>query len=352
MTRAKVSAGAASLRGPTMLAAVISAPRTLEVVEVHRPVPAAGQVLVRLEGCGVCSSNREPWEGRPWFEYPMPAGHLGHEGWGWVHTLGEGVQHLRAGDRVAVWSHRSFAEFDVADADCVIPLPESLRRMPVPVEPLGCAFNIVRRSMLMPGEIVAVVGMGFLGLLLTQIIKHRGASVLAISARNSGLQAASRRGAIPVDGSGSPAQVLDRVLAATGGRLCARVIEAAGTQHALDLATQLAAPAGRIIIAGYHQDGLRQVDMQQWNWRGNDIICAHERDKAQCIMGMRQAVDSLDAGWFNPLPLYTHQFPLQQLHSALDLLIDRPNGHVKSIIRLADPQLSESVRREKDACMC
>ena len=58
----------------TMRAAVITAPRTCEVVTVKTPSPASGQVLIRVEGCGVCGSNLPKWEGRPWFSYPGEPG--------------------------------------------------------------------------------------------------------------------------------------------------------------------------------------------------------------------------------------------------------------------------------------
>ena len=67
-----------------MSAAIIVEPRRMEVREAPVPVPGAREVLVRLEGCGVCASNIPPWEGKPWFNYPMEPGALGHEGWGHV----------------------------------------------------------------------------------------------------------------------------------------------------------------------------------------------------------------------------------------------------------------------------
>ena len=58
---------------------------------------------------------------------------------------------------------------------------------------------------------------------------------------------------------------------------CKRVIEAAGAQATLGLAPALTGTYGRLIIAGYHQDGPRQVNVQLWNWRAIDVINAHER---------------------------------------------------------------------------
>jgi D-arabinose 1-dehydrogenase-like Zn-dependent alcohol dehydrogenase len=62
----------------SMYASVISSPRTALLQRVERPEPAAGQVLLQLEGSGVCASSLPLWEGREWFTYPQPAGAPGH----------------------------------------------------------------------------------------------------------------------------------------------------------------------------------------------------------------------------------------------------------------------------------
>ena len=68
-------------------------------------------------------------------------------------------------------------------------------------------------------------------------------------------------------------------------------MEAVGKQWPLDLAAELTRERGRLIVAGYHQDGPRQVNMQLWNWRGLDVINAHERDPQVYLDGMRAAVE-------------------------------------------------------------
>ena len=67
-------------RTRVMRAAVIAAPRLLEIEETPLPEPGHDQVRVRLEGCGVCASNIPVWEGREWFEYPRPPGSPGPSG--------------------------------------------------------------------------------------------------------------------------------------------------------------------------------------------------------------------------------------------------------------------------------
>ena len=69
---------------------------------------------MRLQGCGVCASNLEPWQGKPWFRYPFAPGDPGHEGWGTIDTLGRGVQGLAEGQRVdrAVFDGRELSRPD------------------------------------------------------------------------------------------------------------------------------------------------------------------------------------------------------------------------------------------------
>ncbi|HEU4752593.1 MAG TPA: alcohol dehydrogenase catalytic domain-containing protein, partial [Armatimonadota bacterium] len=186
----------------SMRAAVITEPGRLEIREVPVPEPAPGEVRVRLEGCGVCASNLPPWEGRPWFQYPMEPGNLGHEGWGTVDAIAPDVRGIEPGARVAFLSNHAYAEYDVAPAAAVVPLPGALEGRPFPGEPLGCAMNILRRSAIQCGDTVAIVGIGFLGALLTRLASHAGARVLALSRRADSLDVARQMGAdvaIPMD---------------------------------------------------------------------------------------------------------------------------------------------------------
>jgi len=315
-----------------MQACVIAAPGRAAVQSLDRPEPGPGQVLLRLEGSGVCASSLPLWEGRQWFDYPQPPGAPGHEGWGRVVALGAGVSGLAEGDRVAALSYRAHAEYDLAAADAVVRLPDALGGTPVPGEPLGCACNIFKRSQIEAGQTVAIVGIGFLGALLTQLASHAGARVIALSRRPFALELARACGAQHTIALDNHHEALDQVKALTEGRWCERVIECTGLQWPLDLAGEMTAERGRLVIAGYHQDGMRQVNMQLWNWRGLDVINAHERDPRAYIEGMRTAVDLMVDGVLDPGPLYTHKLPLEQLGEALELTRTRPDGFLKALV--------------------
>lgn len=319
-----------------MRAAVLEAPRRVRVRAVEPPEPGPGEVRVRLEGCGVCASNLPVYQGREWFDYPLPAGSPGHEGWGVVDGVGPGVRRVGAGDRVALLSERAYAEQDVALEGEIVRLPPALDGQPFPAEPLACAFNVFRRSAVEPGQSVAVVGIGFLGAVLTALSRQAGARVIAVSRRSWALGLGERYGAHHAlrvdDRADGHGRVAEQVLALTGRKGCERVLECTGHQSSLDLATRITSVRGRLVVAGYHQDGSRRVDLQTWNWKGLDVINAHERDPAVYARGMREAASAVAAGRLDPGPLLTHRLALEDLPAALDMVAERPDGFLKAWI--------------------
>ncbi len=276
-----------------MRGVVLAGPGSSVVERVPLAEPEAGEVLVRVEGCGVCGSSLPVWEGRPWFRYPLPPGAPGHEAWG----------ESQDGGRVAILTERGYAEWAVVPAGRVVPLPAALDGIPFPGEALACAANVFRRAEIRSGQSVAVVGVGFLGSALAQLCERAGAGVARI-------------------GRDTPAEELVE--------RCERVIEAAGTQAALDTASRLVAPGGRLVIAGFHQDGPRLVDLQSWNWRAIDVVNAHERDPQVYVEALRAAVRLAAAGDLDVEALVTHRFPLASLPAAFEAARTRPPGFVKA----------------------
>jgi threonine dehydrogenase-like Zn-dependent dehydrogenase len=315
-----------------MRAAVLTGAGKLMIQHVAPPEPGREQVRVALQGCGVCASNLTPWDGPEWMTFPTEPGALGHEGWGVVDAVGEQVADVQRGDRVAMLSGHAYAEYDIADASQVVKLPDALAGVDLPLEPFGCAFNIFRRSDVREGQAVAVIGVGFLGAILVRLARNVGARVIAISRREESLDLARRMGAMETIPLHDHHQIVERVADLTGGAMCDRVIEAVGKQWPLDLAAELTREGGRLVIAGYHQDGPRQVNMQLWNWRGFDVANAHERDPAVAVRGMREAVAAIDSGVIDPTMLITHRFPLERLGEALDATRDKPGNFVKAVV--------------------
>ncbi|BDG02084.1 MDR/zinc-dependent alcohol dehydrogenase-like family protein [Anaeromyxobacter oryzae] len=314
-----------------MRAAVLAGPRRFEIVEVDRPAPGPGEVLVRLEGCGVCGSSLVPWQGREWFRYPFPPGAPGHEGWGRVAAVGQDVSGLAPGDRVALLSGAAFAEYDVAPVGRVVRVPDAIRG-PFPAEALGCGANVFRRSGIRAGDQVALVGAGFIGLVALRLAVLSGARVVALSRRETALALARRYGAAETLATGADRGAdVARATALAGGRLFDVVVEAVGNQASLDLSSELVREGGRLVVAGYHQDGPRTVNMWLWNWRGIDVVNAHERDPRVQREGILAAAGAVAEGRLDPEPLYT-AFPLVGVGAAFQAMEERPEGFLKAVL--------------------
>lgn len=329
---AQIATGTAAAPG-VLSAARVTGPGRVEIVSLPLPEPGAGEVRVRLEGCGVCASNLVPWAGPEWMEFPTAPGSLGHEGWGVVDAVGDRVADLAPGDRVAILGQASYASHDVVRAADAVLLPPELHGIPFPGEAFACAMNILRRSAIVPGDRVAVVGVGFLGAALTRLAAGQGGQVFALSRSEPARILARRMGAARTLDASDPHAALSDIRDLTNGRLCDVVIEAVGSQPALDLAGEIVAEGGRLVIAGYHQDGPRQVNLQQWNWRGIDVVNAHERAPEAYRRGLREAVEAVASGRLDPRALVTHAFPLDRLGDALDAARDRPADFVKGWVR-------------------
>jgi NADPH2:quinone reductase len=318
--------------GSSSRALRIRSARSVAIEQLPVLPPAADQVRVRLEGCGICASNLPVWEGKPWFSYPRELGSPGHEGWGTIDAVGCDVQDFELGERVALLSERAYAEHDFARTDALVRIPSELAEQAFPGEPLACAMNIFRRSEISSGQNVAIVGVGFLGAMLTLLCVRAGARVVAVSRRSFALETAERFGASKLVSLQEPGRALQEARSGEAADGFERVIECVGSQVALDVASELTGTRGRLVIAGYHQDGERRVDIQKWNWRGIDVVNAHEREPAAYRRGMQEAIDLLVRGELDTAALFTHRFPLEDASAAFEMLESRPDGFIKALL--------------------
>jgi propanol-preferring alcohol dehydrogenase len=197
----------------------------LEIQDRPVPVPVAGQVLVRIEASGLCHTDIHAAHG-DWPVKPTPPFVPGHEGVGIVEALGAGVTARSIGDRVALpWlghacGHCDYcingwetlcesqqntgysidgglAEFAVADADYVVPVPAGVS--PHDAAPLTCAgvttYKAIKVAGIRPTERVAVFGIGGLGHLAVQYAKIVGGTVIAVDVEPAKLDLAAELGA-------------------------------------------------------------------------------------------------------------------------------------------------------------
>jgi threonine dehydrogenase-like Zn-dependent dehydrogenase len=319
-----------------MRSAILQEPRRFSVEATEPPSPGEGEVRLKVFGCGVCGSDMGPWKGIAGVSYPMQPGAPGHEVFGTIEAVGPGVEELTVGQPVTALSYQAYAEYNLARAADVVSLPSALAGRVVLGEPVACAVNVVRRAGVKEGDVVILLGTGFLGVLLLQLLRAPGAPrpsrVITVSRRQLPAGMADRLGIDESLRYGD--DVHAKVGKATAGHMADVVIEATGQQRPLDLAAELTRVRGRLVVAGYHQDGPRTVNMQLWNWRGLDVVNAHERDPEIYRLGMVEGVRLLATGGLDLAPLITHTFPLAEINRAFTTAEERPPGFLKSVVLL------------------
>jgi threonine dehydrogenase-like Zn-dependent dehydrogenase len=316
-----------------MRVARITAPGRLELFDTPLPQPSARSVRFRVEGCGVAVSPA--WtdvDGAA--RYPATPGGASGEAWGVVDALGSEVRELKVGDRIASLSGNGFAEYDVADSRDAVVLPAQLSGVPFCAAPLAGAMDVFERSRIVAGQVVAIVGIGFLGAILVQLAAFAGARVIAISRRPFSLTIAREMGAASLVAIGGLESVVDEVAQLTSGRFCGTVIEASGAPEALTLASRLTGLRGTLVIAGRHR-ARREVDIELWQQRGATIVAANESKSNARIAAAKAAVSAMLAGELELGGLYTNTYSLDCLGDALELANRRPLGFVKALVKPA-----------------
>jgi threonine dehydrogenase-like Zn-dependent dehydrogenase len=296
----------------------------------HEPTePGPGEVLVRVHASGVCASELDVWSG-PATEPQQ----LGHEPVGIVAAVGAGVD-LAEGTPVTGRFGPSFADHVLADVHDVVPVPPSVPLDQALGEPLGCVVEGWRRTPLPPGAQVAVIGLGFMGQAMVQLLARSAvARLAAIDLRDDARTLSSRFGADETyhpDALPLGAKV-DSSTPHSSRHGFDVVFDVTGTQAGLDLATTLVRPHGCLSILGYHR-GERRVDMQLWNWKAIDVVNAHVRDRHLLRASTAAALELLAAGRIDMSSLITHRFRLDQVDEAFAALAGKPLGFVKAVVR-------------------
>ncbi len=332
-----------------MKAAVHYGPGDLRIEERPTPVATGDSVLLRVEACGICGTDRHIHHGE--FATTPPV-IIGHEYAGTVVEVGPDVEGIAPGDRVALDPNMpcgvcrpcrrgkihlcenlsaigvdvdgGFAEYSVAPAAQCYLLPESVTSLEGALtEPLACCLRGIDRAGIVPGDTVAVIGGGAIGQILAQLSRLAGASRVILSdpiaarremARASGIDAVIN----PAD----PESLAASGLAEDGADV---VIEAVGSAATTSQAIEWATPGATIVWFGVTPPGIR-VPVEP-----NEIF-----RKELTIKGARinpfthsRAVALLGSGRLQVRPLITRSISLDDLPAVLDA---PPGDDVKTVV--------------------
>jgi 2-desacetyl-2-hydroxyethyl bacteriochlorophyllide A dehydrogenase len=241
----------------------------------RRELPAMGprDVLVEVALCGVCGTDVHIMEG----EYPVtsPQRTIGHEFSGTVRAIGNSVTHVTPGDTVAidpsvscgacfycreglpfmcehrVSLHSGMGEYTVLPESTVFPLPTGVSLQAAALaEPLSCCLHTINQSAIGPGDRVAIVGGGSIGLLLLQLARRAGASRILVSEPS-----ATRRDMAQTLGADVVVDPLHEDLQAAardmcGGRGVDVALEAVGARQTVLDALGLPRRGGTVVLMG------------------------------------------------------------------------------------------------------
>jgi len=305
--------------------------RNFVIEDEPMPTVSADEALIRVKACGVCTSELYSWNGKhKGMTFPR---YIGHEPSGVIESVGKNVKGLVAGDHVTVLADgRGYAEYVRIPKDHIVKIPQGIPFELALGEPIACAMNGVRRSAIQLGDIVVVIGCGFMGSLVLQGAALRGPSkIIAVDLQDDRLELARKLG---VDITINPREndAVKTVRELTEGKGADIIIEATGEQTPLNIASEMTRIRGRLVIFGYHVSGPRLVDMGMWNWKGLDVINAHERAPEIYMEGMRIGIDLVTKGKVTMKPLVTHLYPLEQINEAFDAADTKPRGFMKSVV--------------------
>ena len=316
--------------------------RPLEMLELDKPSPPPGYALVQVLSCGLCFSDVKTVRGHMPYSATLKLPHVaGHEVSGRVVEV-NGRSDLQPGDRVVahhLWPcHRcpscrrgeehlclelvawmGFTHPGGFQEYLAVPV-ESLLRVPDQIPPdlapaLTCAMGTAYRAVavrghVQPGELVAVLGLGGVGLHAALIAQAAGAHLLGFDLEGK-LEAARRAGVRAVAPSG---EAVERIGEFTLGEGADLVVETTGVPALLEVARRMIRPGGRIVGVGYRVGEMMGVSSDQLVLWEQSVIGSRYASRRDLENVIRLVVDGLVS------PVVDEVLPLERLNDAIERL--------------------------------
>ena len=340
-----------------MKAVVIERPHEVEWVELERPAAPPGEVVVRSHAAGVCRTDLEIAHGDltdpRWVRFPLVPG---HEWAGTIAELGEGVEGFAVGDRVVcegiIPCNRcpackqgqtqlcqnydqigftrggGYGEYVRAPAHVVHRLPDSVSfAAGVLVEPASCVLRGLEHGDPRPGETVGIVGIGTLGSIALRLARlHSPGALVAYGVRDEELAFASAMGADATVNVAAEDPVAATTRSVGGG--LDLVIETAGAVPAVELATRLVRPGGRVVLIGIAGEG-KMLELPADRFVFGDIALKGSFSYSTAVWS--RVLRLLERGVVDLDPIVTHRFPAEKFGDAFALMDER-RGQVAKVL--------------------
>jgi len=345
-----------------MKAGILSNAREIRIGEARDPQIGPDEVLVAPQYAGICGTDLHIYRGEFQARVKYPA-IQGHEFGGVVEEVGRDVKGIKAGDRVAVDPIISchscpacvsghinacrslrllgvdlaggFARYVAVPSKCIYPLPENIPMEHVPmVEMYGLGHHVLRRGEVQPGESVAILGSGRLGLSVLDVLCHSASPSMTIATdlHDFRLERARLLGAEQVVNI-SREDPVERVMGLTGGVGVDCVIECVGHYHLhgsqespLGQAVRMIRNGGRIVTAGLGEQ-LSSVHFKTLVIKEGKIIAS------RVTLGeFSRAIRLLSKGLLHPDLLITHRMPMREITAAFENVDREEAGTIKIVL--------------------
>ena len=347
----------------TMEALVVLEPNKLEIQEVPIPTPGANEVLARVRAVSICGTDAHLVRGDyPGFWPPAFPFIPGHEWAGEIAALGPGAELFgwKVGDRVAGTSHDACgvcqkcveghynlcenygreglhkqyghsvqgadATYAVHGVKCIFPLPDAISfDEGAVIDPASIALHVANRGNIAPGDNVAIMGAGAIGLLSGDGARIRGAGRVIVIERNPGrLAKAAAMGFETIDPTAADPVAIVREM--TGGLGADVVLECAGVPATVQLALGMLRRGGRCAAVGIPTQGV-EIAMQR--------LVLDELELVGCRASageMRRVMPLVEQGRMRVREVMTHRFALSDYALALATFNDPASGAIKIIV--------------------
>ncbi len=339
------------------MAAVLYGKERLRVEPVAVPEIGKGEILVRVKAALTCGTDVKVFLRGYHARMIVPPAVFGHELAGEVVQVGEGVTRFALGDRVVaansapcmdcyycgkglenlcqdlLFNNGAYAEYIRIPARIVerntYLLPSHVGFQDAALaEPLACVLRGVDETGIRPGDTVAVIGLGPIGLMFVRLAKVHGARVIALGRRQSQLDRAERMGAeelIVVSDAEDPVRAVREL---TGGRGADVAIEAVGTPVSWEMAVQLVRRGGTVnFFGGCPSESRIALDTSLLHY--SEITCKASFHHTPAHV--RRALEVISAGDVTAKDFVKGEEPLANLLEVMRYLMSH-NGHMKTAI--------------------
>ena len=349
----------------TMRAAVTRDWNDIRIENVPVPALEQGEALVRVGACGICGTDLKIVAGVYKGSWPPALPFIqGHEWAGTVAALGEGVTGLQVGDRVAAENHKgcgtcancrrgrynlcevarskgkayklyghsaqgAFADYAARPAGLLHKLPDAVSFEEGTIVNQGAlGLHAIRRCRIEPGDTVAVVGPGLVGLITVQLAKAVGATRVIVAGRGPRLELAKELGADDVVDISST-DTVEGIRALTDGRGADCSFECAGAPESVVASINCVKRGGRVALVGL--TGNKEVTFN------TDRIALDEVD----VFGVRSSpnaypelINLIATGKVNVKKLVSRVYPLEQINEAFSAFRKREGGAIRMVIKI------------------